>query len=172
MSIRQSVNDKNMNRIDDNLICTGSNEEIVRAFHENDVEFILIGGLAVSWYCSDRQADDMDLLVACTSENATKVSKSFQSLNITGIDINSFSKPGKQASLKGNHYADIITEPKNGWSYSDVAKTSGKAKLFNIPIRIPSIQCLIMLKEYAIEHQEGNVAKHEHDINCLRQQAV
>jgi len=50
-----------MNKVGDTLIHNGANEELVRALQSEGVEFVVVRGLAVAWYCSDRQADDMDL---------------------------------------------------------------------------------------------------------------
>lgn len=72
-----------MNRIGDNLICTGSNQEIVQIFSALDIDFVLIGGLAVAWYCAERQAVDMDLLVNPTNENAARISQALARLGYT-----------------------------------------------------------------------------------------
>jgi len=89
-----------MNRIGDNLIHVGANEEVVRSFVTNKVEFVVIGGLAVAWYCADRQADDMDLLVNPTPENSARISKAFDGLHMNGYTSDSFTKSGLQVSLK------------------------------------------------------------------------
>ena len=60
-----------MHRFNDNLVHWHSNEELLRALVAENVDFVLIGGLAVAWYCESRQADDLDLLVAPTSELLT-----------------------------------------------------------------------------------------------------
>lgn len=101
-----------MNRIDDNLHHFAANEEVVRAFIQNEVECILIGGLAISWHRRIRQADDMDLLVNPTKENSERVAKAFEGLGLKGANANSFTSPGGQASLKQRHYADILTPKK------------------------------------------------------------
>lgn len=62
-----------MNKVNNNLICFGGNEPLIKSFICNEVEFILVGGLAVSWFCSSRQADDMDLLINPTNKYGTGI---------------------------------------------------------------------------------------------------
>lgn len=86
-----------MNRFDDNLICTSSNEGIVSSFLQFGVEFLVVGGLAMAWHCSSRQADDMDLMVNPTPENSKRVSDALMSLGLSGLHADSFARTGVQA---------------------------------------------------------------------------
>lgn len=160
-----------MNRIGDNLICTGSNEEIVKAFFAFDVEFILIGGLAVSWYCSSRQANDMDILVNPTKENSEKITNALGSLGLNGFANNSFAKPGVQAPIKKIYYCDIITPARSGLTFEDLMRGSVMGKLFNIPVYIPSVENLIKMKESVAASTEKELNKHQQDIVLLRKHA-
>jgi len=159
-----------VNRIGDNLHHSGSNEEVVKALVKCDAEFILIGGLAVSWYCSSRQADDMDILVNPTEENSPKVSNALCSLSvpINGFEKDSFSKDGVQASIKQHYYADIITPAKGGLTYEEIMIGSVIGNIFNIPINIPSIENLIKLKESTVASEEKEISKHQEDLRLLK----
>lgn len=156
-----------MNKIGDTLIHVGANKELVSAFVTSDVEFVVIGGLAVSWYCPDRQADDMDLLVNPTPENSARISRALNGLHMNGYTLDSFTKPGLQVPLKGVYYAELLTPQKNGPTYSEVTKGAVDAKLFNIPVRLASVVSLIRLKELAIASAEAQKNKHVKDIQCL-----
>lgn len=158
-----------MNRIGDNLTCFGSNESIVRAFNKYSIEFILIGGLAVAWYCNDREADDMDLLVNPTMENSERISKALSDLNLSGFSSDSFAKHGLQVQLKQMYYADILTPRDDGPSYSTLAEFAVEAKLFNIPVLVASKLSLIQLKELAVASDSITMSKHLLDIERLRQ---
>ncbi len=68
-----------MNRVGDKLLHVGANKELIHAFTSGSVEFIVVGGLAVSWYCCDRKADDMDLLVNPTHENSVRNARALDS---------------------------------------------------------------------------------------------
>lgn len=158
-----------MNRFGDNLICTGANEDIVRAFVANDVEFVLVGGLAVSWYCDTRTADDMDLVVDPTPENSERVHRALFSLNVTGgHDAASFAKLAVQAPLKQFHHADVLTPASDGPTFADIAESTVPAKLFGVPIRLPTVSMLVRLKECAIAANSGDREKHLADIELLR----
>ena len=151
---------------------TGANKALIEALIAHEVEFVIVGGLAVSWYCATRQANDMDILVNPTQENSIKVANALLSLNLTGFESNSFSKPGTQAPIKKYYYADIITPSKKGPSYSELVSESVSGNLFNIPVRIPSPVMLITMKEQAVASSESELEKHKNDIACLREYAL
>jgi len=164
-----------MNRIGDNLHHTGANKEIVQAFVRVNVEFLVVGGLAVSWYCSARQADDMDLLVNPTPENSIRVVEALNSLSAMApreLAHSSFSKPGVRAPLKQYYYADILTPSGSKPSFDEMAAGSVDAKLFGLPVRIPSRACLVQLKESAAANAERDLLKHRQDIALLKENAV
>lgn len=161
-----------MNKIGDTLIHVGANEELVRALKACDVEFIVIGGLAVAWYCADRQADDMDLLVNPTPENSARISHTLDGLHMSGYTADSFTKPGLQVPLKQLFYAEILTPRSDGQTYSEVDKNAVDAKLFNIPVRLASVASLIRMKEQAVSSTETQKEKHVKDIERLKEHAV
>lgn len=161
-----------MNKIGDTLIHIGANKELVLAFTASGVEFVVIGGLAVSWYCANRQADDMDLLVNPTPENSARISRALDGLHMNGYTSDSFIKPGLQVPLKQFYYAELLTPQKDGLTYSEVAKDAVEAKLFKIPVRLASVASLIRLKEQAVASAETQRDKHLKDIECLKNHAV
>ncbi len=160
------------NKIGDSLFHVGSNEELIRAFVASNVEFVVIGGLAVAWYCADRQADDMDLLINPTLENSTHISQSLISLKMQGFESNSFTKLGLQVPLKQFYYAELLTPQKDGLTYSEVASDALEAKLFNIPVKLASVASLIRLKEHAVTSANEQAQKHLDDIKRLRRYSV
>jgi predicted nucleotidyltransferase len=161
-----------MNKIGDTLIHAGANKELIRAFLANGVEFVVIGGLAVAWYCSDRQAKDMDLLINPTPENSARISQTLDRLKILGHTDKSFTKFGLQVPLKQNYYAELLTPGKDGPTYSEIANDAVEAKLFNISVRIASVASLILLKEQAVKSAEVQRDKHLKDIERLKKYSV
>lgn len=157
-----------MNRIGDDLLCTGSNKEIVHAFAKYGVEFVLIGGLAVSWYCSDRQADDMDLLVNPTQENSLRIGQALSRLGYALANAQSFCRLGLQVPLKSNHYAELLTPYPDGPTYSSVAQGAIAGKVLGVPILIASAKSLIELKRHAAASEPTAMQKHLRDIENLR----
>lgn len=157
-----------MNRIGDNLHCTGSNKSFVQAFNDNGVEYILIGGLAVSWYCNDRLADDMDLLVNPTDENSARINLALSRLGYQYQSPKSFCQLGLQIPFKVNHYAELLTPRLNGPRYDNIYKSSIKGQLLGVPILIASCHILIELKELIVASGEDKTQKHQQDVERLK----
>jgi len=53
-------------------IC-GSNKELLHTLVNLDVNFIIVGGLAVHYHAPTRNVGDLDILVERTKENAEKL---------------------------------------------------------------------------------------------------
>ena len=161
-----------MNKVGDTLLHFGANEELVSALIGKGVEFVVVGGLAMSWYCSERQADDMDLMVNPTPENSARISSALDSLRLNGHTSASFAKPGLQVPLKTNFYAELLTPRADGPSWSELTEGSVEAKLFHLPVRLASVAALIQLKEHAVSSAEKQKEKHLKDIELLKRYAV
>lgn len=144
----------------------------MNAFSKFGVEFILVGGLAVSWYCSSRQANDMDTLVNPTKENSEKVTNALGSLGLNGFATDSFTKLGVHAPIKQFHYADIITPAKDGLTFEELMKGSFIGRLFSVDVCIPSIENLIKMKEDVVVSTDKELSKHQQDIALLREHTV
>jgi hypothetical protein len=156
-----------MHRFDDNLVHWNSNEEIVRALVTYDVDFVLIGGLAVAWYCSSRQADDMDLLVSPSLENSSRIFNALVSLNLTDFAVDSFAKTAVQARIKDRYYAELLTPSATGPTYEEVVQSAEPARLLGVPIRVPSREMLIRLKLHAVAAKLDGRDKHLTDVELL-----
>lgn len=158
-----------MNRIGDSLQHFGSNKRLISALVQHRVEFVLIGGLAVSWFCPERQAADMDLLVDPTPENAARLAAALSTLRLTGFSESSFAKRGVHAPLKGEFFADILTPKEGGPSYAESAVDAVQAKAFGIPVLVASPSALIVLERETLSSLEAEREKHRSDIKCLEQ---
>jgi hypothetical protein len=111
----------------------------------------------------------MDLVVNPTRENSQRVHRALSSLNVLqGHNADSFTKAGVQAPLKRPHNADVLTPARNGPTYAEISEATVPAKLFSIPIRLPTVDMLIRLKECAIESLTKERDKHAADVECLR----
>ena len=157
-----------MNRIGDSLHHVGMNEVLIRAFTSGGVEFVIVGGLAIAWYCADRQADDMDLLINPTLDNSTRISNALIQLGLQGHSPNSFTKAGLQVPLKQQYYAELLTPRKTDPPYSAVAQDAVDAKVFGIPVRVASPARLIQMKQQAAASAEAQRNKHLRDIELLK----
>jgi len=160
------------NRIGDNLEHFGSNRELVRAMSDAGVSFVVVGGLAVAWHCTERQADDMDLLVEPTAGNSERISRVLTSLGISGHSAESFNRLGLQVPVKSIYYADLLTPQKGYASFSEIEGAAVDARLFNIPVRLASIPTLIAMKKQAIASAQDEREKHQTDIALLQTRAA
>src|SRR5262245_39986766 len=86
--------------------------EFVECLNKNDVEYLIVGALAVSWHGYPRYSADIDLFVRPDSENAVRVIRAlhqfgFQALAVTAED---FSTPDQivQVGREPNRI-DIMT---------------------------------------------------------------
>ncbi len=161
-----------MNRVGDKLLHVGANKELIHAFTSGSVEFIVVGGLAVSWYCCDRKADDMDLLVNPTHENSARIARALDSLRMQGYSDRSFAMLGLQVPLKQVYYAELLTPQRDGPTYADVEQDAVDAKLFEFPVRVASAAVLIELKRKAVASAEAQRDKHMMDIERLKKYAA
>lgn len=152
-----------------NLVCFHSNEAIVDAFLHAGVEFVVIGGLAVSWYCPSRTADDMDLLVNPTPENSARIFRALSKLGFGDwLAQSDFARPAVQFSVKQYYYADILTPESGAQTFAEIAADSDPGCLFGRLVRIASASSLIRLKEAAADKAEHDREKHVRDIELLR----
>jgi len=156
-----------VHRVNDNLMHWHSNEELVRALVAHDVDFVLIGGLAIAWYCESRQADDMDLLVSPTLENSGRIYNALASLNLSDFAIDSFAKTAVQANIKERYYAELLTPSAGGPTYGEIAQTAEPASLLGVPVRVPSREMLVRLKLHAIAAKHDGRDKHLTDVEML-----
>lgn len=158
-----------MNRIGDNLIHFAANQELVQAFVQRGVRFVVVGGLAVAWHCSEREADDMDLLVEPTEENSVRIVDALASLGIPNVSTNAFARNDVQAPLKQIFYAELLTPRTGQSSFVDVSASAVDAKLFGLPVRLASRATLLQMKHAAVAAADESAEKHKKDIALLCQ---
>jgi hypothetical protein len=156
-----------MNRVGDSLYHFGGNELLVQALASAGVEFVVIGGLAVAWYCADRQADDMDLLVNPTPENSRRLAMALTGLGLHGFSDHSFMRLGLQVPLKGQFYAELLTPTADAPSFSETYAEAERGKLFGIWVWIASRSSLIHMKKAAAASAQAQLEKHLEDIQRL-----
>ena len=153
-------------RVGNTLLHFGANESLIRAFVDSRVRFILIGGLAISWYCPERTADDMDLLVRPSTTNSNRIASALSSLKLLGFNEESFTKPNLQVPLKHLLYAELLTPRSDAPTYEEIESRAINGKLYNIPIQIASVEDLITMKR-AAAMDLGADPKHNIDIGLL-----
>ena len=161
-----------MNRVGDSLIHNGENKALVEAFVSREVQFLVVGGLAVAWYVATREADDMDLLLNPTEQNSVRVSQALGSLGLQGLLGDSFARLGLQVPLKQHLYAELLTPLKDSIAYAEMERVAFPAKLFGIPVRLASPASLIHMKQTAVAAAVAQSEKHRKDIELLEPHVV
>ena len=121
------------------------NVALLRALNHHDVEYLVVGGQAVSYYYPQRTVGDLDLLVNATLENAEKVRSALIGLGMNDFEHTKLTKPKVQIPLKVVHDADIIT-PEDGFDFSAAFSRAVQAEINGVPISIPSVVDLIIMK--------------------------
>ena len=160
------------NRIGHNLVHTGENQRLVAALVAQNVNFLIVGGLAVAWHVHEREADDLDILVEDTEINDQRISDALVRLGFEPSPPGKFLTPGVQMPLKSGFYADILTPKVGAPNFSDCYSDSVQAHLFDIPIRVASIPTLIALKEFSIRQSRDSHDKHMADLALLHRAAA
>ena len=121
------------------------NSYILEALNKYGVEYLVIGGLAVFYYCSCREVDDLDLLISPMPENAKKVEAALVSLGLQSSEYSKLTKPKIQIPLKQHHYTDIVT-PEEGFDFKSTYSNSNLSEVNGISVFIISKPDLKKLK--------------------------
>jgi hypothetical protein len=131
------------------------------------VDFVLIGGLAVAWYCESRRADDMDLLVTPTRENSNRIYKALLCLNLSNFESDTFAKAAVRAAIQQRYHAELLTPAIGGPGYAEVVQSAEPAKLLGVSIRAPTRAMLVRLKLHSIAAKHEGREKHLADVELL-----
>jgi hypothetical protein len=85
---------------------------------ERHVRFMIVGGLAAHYYCREREADDLDVLVEHTEANAIYLCRALASLGFSGAfdPVDFASRRSIQIPWKVDLFADILT-PSPGFDF-------------------------------------------------------
>ena len=126
----------------------GANINLVSTLADFGVRFLVVGGLAVKLYAPSRMADDLDLLLEQTFENARRLFMALAKLDIyPEFPQELIAVPGdrpQQMSLKAIHYADLLTHP--GIDFSFEYSQAIEAQIGHTIVRFASRALLMRLK--------------------------
>jgi len=126
---------------------------VLKALHEHEVEYILVGGLAVMLHDVPRVTEDLDIFVKKDSGNIDKLKEALRSVfddaSIEEIAIQDLvDYPVVRYGTPENYYIDIMDRVGEMFEYDDlefIIKDSG-----GVPIRLATIESLIKLKKGTI----------------------
>lgn len=124
---------------------------MIETFISNDVQFLVVGGLAMHFHDESRKPDDLDLMVRQTLTNAKKIEAAlYQAGLCPGSLITEFMRPKpQQISLKhlppNNYYVDIIT-PDPDLDVEGDWGNGQSARLNRFTVSIATITLLLRMK--------------------------
>jgi Nucleotidyl transferase AbiEii toxin, Type IV TA system len=142
--------------------------ELLKSLSDNDVDYILVGGLALSFHGLVRGTEDIDIFLDPTEENVSKLKAALGKVwdDPAVEEIN-------QADLAGDYptvrygppedvfFVDILARLGEAFSYSDL---EAEVKIFRgIPVRVATPKTLYRMKKDTVR------GKDKVDAEALRQ---
>lgn len=120
--------------------------ELLTMLNGANVRFLVIGGVAVRFYASDRQpGDDIDVLVDKSAENAGRAATVLQRFTTDDV-VERFTRSAKQQLKIGPIiYADVVTAD-DDFDFDSAWQDGVDARLNGQPARIIAKQQLIQMK--------------------------
>lgn len=134
---------------------SGFYKEVIQKLNEQNVEYLLVGGLAVGFYGYARFTGDMDLWLNPTSENLNRLAKSLLELNYSKQVVKDIlnSRPtdhptpirifSEDGFLKVDLMTSILYEP---LTFKSCFQRSSKQKISNQEVCVIGIRDLIEIK--------------------------
>lgn len=133
------------------------NDSLVTALLQQGVRFLVVGGFAVKLYAPERDADDLDLMVEQTPENATRLFQAFSDLGLTPEfskeQVSSPSERPQQLALKMGYYADLVTTGREV-EFETEWNMASEARLGPSQVRVASRDLLIRQKQKAAREKD------------------
>ena len=129
------------------IITFHQNTQLLEALYSSEVEFIIVGGVAVHYHNSSREFDDLDIMISPTVENAQKLINALLKIGLTvPHTAEDIAKPQKvQIPLKGEQYADIVT-PGAEMNFDKAMESSERGIVNGVSVMIASKEILRSMK--------------------------
>ncbi len=131
---------------------------------ENDVDFVIVGGVAVVLQAMPRFTKDLDICYSTTQENLDALGGVLLAVGarLRGIDENvPFVPDGR--TLRGTQILclttsagdiDLLVEPSGAPSYETLRERADIMELAGNPVRVASIEDLLTMKRAAARPQD------------------
>ena len=123
--------------------------EFVECLNSNEVEYLVVGALAVSWHGYPRYSADIDFLVRPTQENAGRILSAIQQFGFGSLDVtvDDLTLPGRVIQLgREPNRIDLMTTI-SGVSFEDAWKTRVEGQLDGISVNFIGRAALLRNKE-------------------------
>ncbi|GAB3636633.1 nucleotidyl transferase AbiEii/AbiGii toxin family protein [Hymenobacter arcticus] len=144
-------------------------QDFLRAFHNQRVRYVLVGGYSVILHGYSRTTGDLDLWVEKSSENYMRLAQAFQEFGMPTFDMtadNFLQNPDFDVFTFGRPPVaiDIITNLK-GLIFEEAYAAATDTEVDNLPIRLIWYQHLIKAKQAAGRPRDqddlDNLKKHK-----------
>ncbi|MBL7829648.1 MAG: hypothetical protein JNK41_01370 [Saprospiraceae bacterium] len=117
--------------------------DFINAFENDQVQYILVGGLAVVLHGYNRTTGDMDLLVNPTEDNYYKMQNAFQEFGLpkTAIHLNEFLNPNEIDVFTFGRpplAIDVMTKMQ-GVTFEEAYAKSLEMEVESLKVRIPKL---------------------------------
>ncbi len=139
--------------------------ELFRALARHDVEYVTIGGIAIQAYGGQRLTQDLDIAIATSTENVTRLASALLDLDarILGPDgKRSQSAPSATLLRSSDQWhlitdhgpLDILTLPAHLGSFADMRARAHEVPLGDLSIPIAHREDLLKMKRAAGRPQD------------------
>jgi predicted nucleotidyltransferase len=130
---------------------------VLKSLHEHEVEYILVGGLAVIFHGVSRVTKDLDFFVKRNPQNIEKLKRALQTVfddeSITEItDDELVEYPLIRYGTPQNYYIDIIDRIGEAFHYDDLEYEIIESQ--GIPVRVATLETLIKMKNSTIRMKD------------------
>lgn len=133
--------------------------ELITRLTEAEVDFVVVGGVAVILYGSARNTKDLDITYDTAPENLLSLGNVLIGLNarLRGIDEEVPFVPDartlRQVSLltldTDAGWLDLLARPPGGPTYAELRASASELEIAGAPVRVASIDDLIAMKRVA-----------------------
>lgn len=148
---------------------------LFRKFHEENVQYLICGGLAVNIYGIPRMTADIDLLVSFSAENVQKFERVLEELSfasVVPIQLNALLDASKRAEMietknliaysyynKRANFMNVDVLMDVPFSFEMMWENREKREIEDFDINIVSLEHLIEMKKYANRNQDQQDVK-------------
>ncbi len=143
-------------------------QDFLKAFNNNDVDYILLGGYAVILHGYSRTTGDMDILVRKSKKNYQKIIAAFREFGMPTFDMteeNFLKNKDVDVFSFGNPPVsiDIMTKAKD-LDFEDAFENAIIHEVDNLSIKVIHIDDLIQLKKAVNRPKDINDIQHLKDL--------
>lgn len=124
----------------------GGNTQLLESLCSSDVDFVIVGGVAVHFYNASREIDDLDIMIRSSEDNAQKLIAALTTIALSiPHSAEAIAKPKVQIPLKGAQYADIIT-PGSEMDFDEIIGSAECGVVNGVSVKIAGKGTLIVMK--------------------------